>query len=126
MEAKQQPPYPLRISPELRERLEAEAAKAKRSLNAEIADRLERSFGPAVTFFGGQSHLLTFSEDGAVTKADVQEVFAKLAKEAEEVSTLAKVLHSLAGGFTVSIDDEPVLARAKVKANSTRKRTPRG
>lgn len=47
MEPKQQPPYPLRISVELRERLEAEAARAKRSLNAEIADRLEQSFRPS-------------------------------------------------------------------------------
>ncbi|MGJ7490202.1 Arc family DNA-binding protein [Variovorax sp. ZT4R33] len=44
MEPKQQPPYPLRIAPELRERLEREAASAKRSLNAEISARLERSF----------------------------------------------------------------------------------
>lgn len=44
MEPKQQPPYPLRMSPELRERLEIEAGETKRSLNAEITDRLERSF----------------------------------------------------------------------------------
>ena len=43
MEPKQQPPYPLRMSPELRATLEAEAELARRSLNAEITDRLERS-----------------------------------------------------------------------------------
>lgn len=44
MDPKQQPPYPLRISPELRAKLENEASAARRSLNAEIAARLEASF----------------------------------------------------------------------------------
>src|SRR5687768_9442251 len=41
MEPKQQPPYPLRMPPELREALEKEAAAGKRSLNAEVVMRLE-------------------------------------------------------------------------------------
>lgn len=44
MESKQQPPYPLRISPDLRRRLEEAADASRRSLNAEISERLERSF----------------------------------------------------------------------------------
>lgn len=47
MEQKQQPPYPLRIPVDLRSRLEKEAESQRRSLNAEISDRLERSFGTA-------------------------------------------------------------------------------
>ncbi|WP_314407346.1 Arc family DNA-binding protein [Pseudomonas kuykendallii] len=38
---KQPPSYPLRIDPELRERLETAARSARRSLNAEITDRLQ-------------------------------------------------------------------------------------
>jgi len=38
-------PFGLRLQPDLKSRLEAEAAKNNRSLNAEIAARLERSFG---------------------------------------------------------------------------------
>ena len=45
MDQKQQAPYPLRISAELRDRLEQSAEAARRSLNTEISDRLERSFG---------------------------------------------------------------------------------
>lgn len=44
MEQKQQPPYPLRIPVDLRSRLEKEAETRRRSLNAEISDRLEKSF----------------------------------------------------------------------------------
>ncbi|MGC3984799.1 MAG: Arc family DNA-binding protein [Pseudorhodoferax sp.] len=43
MEPKQQPPYPLRMTPELRQKLEEEAEKNRRSLNAEIVDRLTMS-----------------------------------------------------------------------------------
>jgi len=43
MEPKQQPPYPLRMSQELRNQLEKEAVVGRRSLNAEIVDRLEMS-----------------------------------------------------------------------------------
>ncbi|MNJ57091.1 Arc-like DNA binding domain protein [compost metagenome] len=38
------PPYSLRMTAELREKLEASAGQAKRSLNAEIIARLEESF----------------------------------------------------------------------------------
>jgi len=38
-------PFGLRMQPELKERLEVAAHKAGRSLNAEVVDRLERSFG---------------------------------------------------------------------------------
>jgi len=38
------PPFGLRLQPELKDRVEAAAKAAGRSLNAEIADRLERSF----------------------------------------------------------------------------------
>jgi plasmid stability protein len=43
-ERNQKPPYPLRIPDELRTALEAFAAQHGRSLNAEITDRLEKSF----------------------------------------------------------------------------------
>ncbi|MFE1574107.1 Arc family DNA-binding protein [Comamonas odontotermitis] len=56
MEPKQQPPYPLRMSPELRTRLESEAELARRSLNAEIVDRLESSIsGQASQGIGSRS-----------------------------------------------------------------------
>lgn len=42
--ARSDPQVNLRISAELKERIEAAAAKSKRSMNAEIAERLERSF----------------------------------------------------------------------------------
>ena len=45
----QTPSYPLRIPAELRARLEDEAKKHKRSLNAEIAARLEKSFNQALS-----------------------------------------------------------------------------
>ncbi|WP_329754995.1 Arc family DNA-binding protein [Stenotrophomonas maltophilia] len=38
-------PFPVRLSRELRERLDASAKEAGRSLNAEIVQRLEASFG---------------------------------------------------------------------------------
>ncbi|AWL04225.1 hypothetical protein DIR46_07115 [Massilia oculi] len=41
-------PFGLRMQPELKERLEEAAHKAGRSLNAEVVDRLERSFGADV------------------------------------------------------------------------------
>lgn len=41
MEQKQQPPYPLRMTPEMRIQLEHEAAKQGRSLHAEIIGRLQ-------------------------------------------------------------------------------------
>ncbi|CAN7369754.1 Arc family DNA-binding protein [Acidovorax sp. LjRoot117] len=41
MEQKQLPPYPLRMPPELRARLEEDAAKAGRSLNAHLVTLLE-------------------------------------------------------------------------------------
>ena len=41
--SKQTPPYPLRMPDELREALEGDSTKNKRSLNAEIVARLERS-----------------------------------------------------------------------------------
>lgn len=45
MNSKTQPPsYPLRITPEMRERLENAAKENGRSLNAEIVQRLEESF----------------------------------------------------------------------------------
>ena len=43
-------PYPLRLPDELRERLEAEAKTAGRSLNAEITQRLEASFDKAESY----------------------------------------------------------------------------
>lgn len=43
MEPKQQPPYPVRMPPELRSELEKEAAISSRSLNAEVVSRLQAS-----------------------------------------------------------------------------------
>lgn len=43
-------PFGLRLQPDLKARLEEEAKKNNRSLNAEIADRLERSFNLSVSF----------------------------------------------------------------------------
>lgn len=43
-ERHQTKPYPLRMGDELRDRLSAAAVDAGRSLNAEIVDRLEKSF----------------------------------------------------------------------------------
>ena len=48
MEPKQQPPYPLRMPPELRLKLEQEAESARRSLNAEIIDRLQNEEDPDI------------------------------------------------------------------------------
>ncbi|MEX5744648.1 Arc family DNA-binding protein [Massilia sp. X63] len=42
-------PFGLRMQPELKERLEAAAQEAGRSLNAEIVARLEQSFEPRQT-----------------------------------------------------------------------------
>lgn len=43
MEPKQQPPYPLRMPPDLRAELEKMAEESKRSLNAEIVEHLQVS-----------------------------------------------------------------------------------
>jgi hypothetical protein len=43
--AKQAAPYPLRMPPDLRERLELAAEQAGRSLHTEVLQRLEQSFG---------------------------------------------------------------------------------
>jgi hypothetical protein len=48
MEPKQQPPYPLRMPPNLRAKLEGDAHVHRRSLNAEIVARLEDVQGPRV------------------------------------------------------------------------------
>lgn len=47
MEPKQQPPYPLRMPQELRDRITEEAKTAMRSVNAEIVSRLQASFEAA-------------------------------------------------------------------------------
>lgn len=47
MEPKQQPPYPVRMPPELREELEKSAAANSRSLNAEVVSRLQASIDGA-------------------------------------------------------------------------------
>ena len=48
MSEKQVSPYPVRLTPELREKLEESARTAGRSLNAEMMLRLEASFVDAV------------------------------------------------------------------------------
>lgn len=52
----QTPSYPLRISAELRARLEDQAKVHKRSLNAEIAARLEQSFTQALSAEAAAKH----------------------------------------------------------------------
>ncbi len=76
MEPKQQPPYPLRMSPELRARLESDATLARRSLNAEIVDRLERSIS-------GQPELEISGKGMAVALARAEQETALAAVNAE-------------------------------------------
>lgn len=75
MEPKQQPPYPLRMSPELRARLEADAALARRSLNAEIIDRLERSIA------GQPADMGTMSLSVSLARAEQDAAMAEVQAE---------------------------------------------
>lgn len=70
MEKKQAPPYPLRMPPELRDRLERAAASKKRSLNAEIIDLLESA------------------GEGPSTDAGLQSLVADLARAKQEKALL--------------------------------------
>lgn len=93
MEPKQQPPYPLRISPEMRERLEVEAANSKRSLNAEIADRLEKSFLPGGAGIAPAAlmHSLAKAEEEAAARS--VESAARLLRGATIAHTLMRVIN---------------------------------
>lgn len=62
----QQQSYPLRMSDELRERLEEAARESGRSMNAEIVARLQASFVPRAE--------LTWAEVVAVVKATLDEL----------------------------------------------------
>jgi len=65
----QQTPYPIRMSPELRERLERAAKNSGRSLHAEIIKRLETS-DPAIVVTIEANNI-----DGAI--ADLEKTLAK-------------------------------------------------
>lgn len=65
----QKAPYPLRISNELRKRLEESAKDGARSLNAEITARLEKSFD--------QEKLITIQKF-TLTQADTEELARRL------------------------------------------------
>jgi len=104
--ARTDPQLNFRIPTELKERLEAAAAENKRSLTGELIARLEQSFTPPELYMDGGRRLTTAPTDWPLSKQEAQEIFAKLAQEAQEVSELAKILGSMAKGFTVSFEDE--------------------
>ena len=74
MSEKQVHPYPVRLTPELREKLEDAAKTAGRSLNAEMLLRLEASF-----FEAGEIKTLTTAQTMEVRRI-VREELAKSAK----------------------------------------------
>ncbi len=86
MEPKQQPPYPLRMPPEMRTELEKAAFVAGRSLNSEILWRLQESLaGPRLGFGPGSvGQRLIEAEEKA--QAAYDRLAAKEAVLLEEVS----------------------------------------
>lgn len=108
MEPKQQPPYPLRINPELRERLEVEAQTAKRSLNAEIADRLERSINgesaPDATVKSFAAALARAQQDAAMAAVQSE---GRLFAAANVSNVLVEVLDEIARReITLNVNQE--------------------
>lgn len=99
----QQKPYPLRIPDELRDRLDAAAKAAGRSLNAEMALRLEESFKP---------------EPGPDLNRDflTDVIFADF--EDEEASALAKIDRESVEGMVewLELVDSYRQKRAKLEA----------
>ena len=105
-------PYPLRLSAELRERLEKEAKEQNRSFNAELAMRLELT----VVLEDKTGHLLeylpTFIEDmdGAAEAID------SLKEKNRYLTEQLRVLQSeFSSSFAVSGADKASLAVLKLK-----------
>lgn len=91
MEPKQQPPYPLRMPTELRTDLEETAAHNKRSLNAEIVDRLQKSLdGVQEGVASNTLHALALS----IAKAEESAARAALTAESQlfQGATVAAIL----------------------------------
>jgi len=89
MEPKQQPPYPLRMTPELRAALESFAESTKRSLNAEIVERLEGSLSQnAMELLITQAKLETVRDSFQVVAQEATNQISVLTK-ANEVGRLA-------------------------------------
>jgi len=94
MEPKQQQPYPLRMPPELRAHLEDVADRAKRSLNAEIVDRLQASTGQ-----NGMPASTASALAVAVARAELDVATTKLRAQ-EDLQTAALVARALVSVLT--------------------------
>jgi hypothetical protein len=113
----QPPSYPLRLAPELRERLEGVAKGNKRSLNAEIAARLDASFSveralkhaaPGASLEEAGNILVVAAQDRETAKLRLfenairehsDEIFARMVKTDERLdrldSSVAQILDLL-------------------------------
>ncbi|HEL4805455.1 TPA: Arc family DNA-binding protein [Stenotrophomonas maltophilia] len=98
-------PFGLRMQPELRERLEAAAATAGRSLNAEIVDRLEDSFE---------------IEEGVVELEKMTEAFERSQEQFQESmkrfeAKVEQLLGRLPKENREAVENSLLISRAKAK-----------
>lgn len=85
MKDKRPAPYPLRMSLEIREQLENHAETLGRSLNAEIVDRINKSFEDDISIFEVRSASESFKL--------AQSAESKLFKSLRDM-TMAQIVHS--------------------------------
>ena len=71
-------PYPIRMPPDLRDRLEASARDGNRSLHAEIIARLAASYADEERGVPGNTHLAT------VTIADLEEIEERMERRLQK------------------------------------------
>lgn len=112
-------PFGLRMQQDLRDRLEAAASESGRSLNAEIAARLEESFRPNLAKEGFdallKSQLLNFELAAQLSKYDIRKfqiagaLFRQLFEPGSPVSGAVEKL---------AIDGDPVATKATATADA--------
>ena len=119
MEPKQQPPYPLRMPPELRLKLEQEAESARRSLNAEIIDRLQMSVAgerPSALVINTLALAMARAEKGAAMST--LRAQADLMDAARVSRALVAAVEALQGAGIRAMEGDPAFAAAYSLARS--------
>ncbi|CAN7423047.1 Arc family DNA-binding protein [Paraburkholderia hospita] len=112
----QQPPYPLRMPQELRERLEEAAKATGRSLNAEIVQRLESSLLHSPDEVSRQLRLTEF--EGAAGRINTLSLATLLQKISEEIGPSLK-----AAGHPLSATIESAKQTATLTATALKARS---
>jgi hypothetical protein len=105
-------PYPLRLSAELRERLEREAKEQNRSFNAELAMRLELTVSLEDSTGHSLEYLPTFISDLDRAAAAIDSLKEKNKYLTEQLDSLRSEFTS---SFAISGADKASLALMKLK-----------